>query len=86
MFYVYLLEEIVSGELYTGYTKDLKKRIAEHNAGKNISTKNRCWHCIYYEACSFEEDARRREKYFKTSQGRRSLKLRLRAFFRRRAN
>ncbi len=86
MFYVYLLEETSGGELYTGYTKDLKKRLVEHNAGENASTKNKSWHCIYYEACTREEDARRREKYLKTSQGRRTLKLRLRSFFRSRAN
>lgn len=34
MFYVYLLEETSSGDLYTGYTSDLKKRLVEHNAGK----------------------------------------------------
>ncbi len=86
MFYVYILEETSSGDLYTGYTNDLKRRVVEHNAGKNISTKNRHWHCIYYEACTHEEDARRRERYLKTSQGRRAMKLRLRTFFHGRAN
>lgn len=86
MFFVYILESKENNDLYTGYTKDLKKRLGEHNAGKNTSTKNKLWRCIYYEACTFEEDARRREKYLKTSQGRRAIKLRLRAYFKSRAS
>ncbi len=86
MFYVYILAEESSGDLYTGYTNDLKRRVVEHNAGKNRSTKNKHWHCIYYEACTHEEDARRRERYLKTTQGRRAMKLRLSTFFHGRAN
>lgn len=80
MFYVYLLEN-ERGELYTGYSTDLKRRLLEHNHGRNTSTKNRMWKCIYYEGCIAEEDARRRERYFKTTDGRRALKIRLRSFF-----
>jgi putative endonuclease len=35
---------------------------------------------IYYEACLNEEDAKRREKYLKTSQGRRMLKIRIKEY------
>lgn len=76
MFYVYVLENI-DGDFYTGFTHDLKKRLREHNRGSNVSTKNKLWHCIYYEACLHEADARRREMYLKTSTGRRMLKMRL---------
>ncbi len=68
--------------LYIGYTNNLKKRIEEHNLGKNKSTKPYIpWKLIYYEACLNVEDARRREKYLKTSQGRRLLKRRLKEYF-----
>ncbi|ESY71424.1 excinuclease ABC subunit C [Mesorhizobium sp. LNHC252B00] len=37
--YVYLLEsKAVGGERYIGVTSDLKRRIAEHNAGKSSHT------------------------------------------------
>jgi putative endonuclease len=76
MFYVYQLEN-EQGETYIGFSSDLRKRLVEHNLGKTFSTKGEKWKCIYYEACIEESDARRREKYLKTSQGRRMLKLRI---------
>lgn len=81
MFYVYILESESSNELYIGFTQDLKKRFKEHNNGQNVSTKRYLpWELVYYEACINEQDARRREKYFKTSQGRRMLKARIKEY------
>jgi len=80
-YYVYVLQSLKDGEFYVGYTIDLQARIAKHNAQKNKSTKSRIpLQLIYAEACLAEEDARRRECYLKTTQGRRMLKLRLRKF------
>jgi len=82
MFYVYVLESKKSDQLYVGYTHDLLKRVKEHNQGVNFSTKpGRPWKCIYYEACINEDDAKRREKYLKTTQGNRLLKARLKEYF-----
>ena len=82
MFYVYCLESNKYDELYFGYTNDLKRRFKEHNQGLNISTKRYLpWEIIYYEACLNEKDAKRREKYLKTSQGRRMMKARLKEYF-----
>jgi putative endonuclease len=73
----------MNNELYVGYTSDLKSRLSEHNQGLNLSTKRYMpWKIIYYEACLNEEDAKRRERYFKTTQGRRSLRLRLKEYLR----
>ena len=80
MFYVYLLEN-EQGETYAGYSADLRKRVVEHNQGRNFSTKRHSWRCIYYEACTEQEDARRRERYFKTTAGRRALRSRLKVYF-----
>jgi len=86
VFYVYVLEN-PSGEHYIGYTVDLRKRLAEHNSGKNFSTKRSQWRCIYYEAMLEGSDARRREKHLKTTHGRRLLKRRLKDYlFKRRAS
>ena len=40
MFYVYLLRSQSSPEqVYTGFTEDLRQRLAEHNMGKSTHTK-----------------------------------------------
>lgn len=82
MLYNYVLQSLVNDSLYTGYTADLRKRLKEHNQGLTRSTKPfRPWKLIYYEACLEEEDAKRREHYLKTSQGKRLLKRRLKEYF-----
>jgi putative endonuclease len=82
MFYIYCLQsQKEKEELYFGFTKDLKNRLKEHNSGHNFSTKRYMpWKLIYYEACLSESDARRREKYLKTSTGRRMLKRRIKDY------
>ena len=51
---------------YIGSTKDLKKRLKEHNAGKVKSTKSRLpLKLIYYEAFPDEKSARLRERQLK---------------------
>jgi len=77
MFYTYILEELNTGKRYIGYTGDLRKRMLEHNQSKTRSTRGRVWKCIYYEACVEQEDAHRRESYFKTSEGKNALRKRL---------
>ena len=78
MFYIYVLESLKNKNLYFGYTSDLKKRLKEHNSGKNFSTKPFMpWNLIYYEACIEEDDATRREKYLKTMWGNNYLNKRL---------
>jgi len=89
MFCVYILESNKDKDLYIGFTTNLKRRLTEHNTGKNKSTKPYIpWKCIYCEYSVNEEDARRREKYFKTSQGRRFLRRRIKEYLynRRRAS
>lgn len=82
MFYVYCLESEKNDKLYFGYTNNLKRRLKEHNQGLNFSTKGGIpWKVIYYEGCIDKDDAERREKYFKTTQGNRMFKLRLKEYF-----
>lgn len=77
-FYVYVLESISNGDRYIGYTNNLKRRLKEHKEGKNFSTKfKRPFKLIYFEGCLNQSDAKRRENYLKTTQGRRFLGLRL---------
>lgn len=82
LFYVYILQsEIDNDKLYFGFTGDLKRRIKEHNQKLNFSTKPYApWKLIYYEACLDKTDAERRERYLKTSQGRRLIKRRIKEY------
>ncbi|MDD3102111.1 MAG: GIY-YIG nuclease family protein [Patescibacteria group bacterium] len=81
-YYVYVLQSIKNNGLYVGYTLDLKKRLQEHNRKLNFSTKaNIPWKLIHYEAYLNKDDAQRREKYLKTSQGARLLKRMLKEYF-----
>ena len=81
MFYTYILKSKKSGRLYTGYTKDLRKRFKEHNDGKSTYTKARgLYELIYYKACLNEDDARSRELYLKSGKGTLYLKSRLKRF------
>ncbi len=81
MFYVYILQSKLNKELYIGSTPDLRRRLKEHNQKLNFSTKRYApWEVIYYEACTEETDARRREKYLKTTQGNRLIKRRIKDY------
>jgi putative endonuclease len=80
--YIYVLESIKFDNLYVGYTNNLVKRIREHNQGLNFSTKSyRPWTIIHYEAYLNELDAKRRERYLKSSQGARLLKRMIKEYF-----
>lgn len=80
--YVYVLESLADGKLYTGCTRDLRERLKLHNAGKVASTKNRIpFKLIYYEASLDERDAFRREKYLKPTYGKRYIKTRCKGYF-----
>ena len=77
-YYVYVLKSEKDGNNYVGYTNNLRERLALHNAGKVSSTKNRLpLKLIYFEGCLNQQDATKREKYLKTSWGKRYLKSRL---------
>ncbi len=80
-FYVYVLQSKKDGKWYTGLTKDLRKRLSEHNANITGWTKGRGpFELIYYEACKNGKDAQARELYLKSGMGRRYLKNRLKRF------
>jgi putative endonuclease len=75
---VYILYSLKDRQFYIGYTTNFKRRMTEHAEGKTKSTAPRRPFipllCEYYLA---KEDAMRRELYFKTSAGKRVLRLML---------
>ena len=77
--YVYVLYSPTGDNFYIGFTSDLRRRFTEHNKGLNFSTQFRKpWRLLYYEAHANESDAKRREKYLKTSAGHQALHKMLR--------
>lgn len=74
MYYLYILR-MSNGKLYTGSTKDLRMRMNEHNRG-NVTTTSKSLpvKLVGYEAYSLKSDAQRREKFLKTTEGKRLLR------------
>jgi putative endonuclease len=77
MFYTYLLK-CRDGDLHVGSALDLRKRLAQHGAGRVRATAHRLPVTLeQYEACRSEPTSRLREKQLKTGFGRAYLKRRL---------
>ena len=76
MFYVYILQSIdFPDNFYTGYTADLKERLAQHNRGHIGHTeKYRPWKVKIYFAIEDENKAKDFEKYLKSQCGREFIK------------
>jgi putative endonuclease len=71
MYYVYFLV-LSNSEIYTGLTDNLRRRISEHKRGKVKSTRHlNPFRFIGYEAFLLKSDATRREKFLKTTEGKR---------------
>lgn len=74
MTYVYFLL-LSNGDIYKGSTEYLKRRIVEHQEGKVTSTSSyQPIRLIGYEAYLQKTDAQRRERFLKTTEGKRLLK------------
>ena len=81
MHYVYILQSLKDNNLYIGFTSSLEKRIREHNNGEVQSTKpRRPLKLIFYEAYLNQNDALRREDYFKSTKGKRTIKIMLKEY------
>ncbi len=77
MYYVYIMH-LNNGDLYKGSTDNLKAREQRHKNGDVKSTKGKNPVLIHYECYKLESDARRRELFLKTTEGRRLLRQQLR--------
>lgn len=69
MYYVYLLKTACQ-TVYTGSTPNLRRRIAEHQTGQSLATRNArpvklIWFCTFLTRLA----ARRFENYLKTGSG-----------------
>lgn len=79
MHYAYILQSISHPEkFYYGNTADLKKRLAVHNAGGNVSTSNcRPWTLAWYGGFQCKQTAVNFERYLKTASGKAFARKRL---------
>lgn len=66
MFYAYMLR-CADGSLYTGYTVDIKKRLAAHNRGaaSKYTHAHRPVKLAYLETCPSKSEAMKREAALK---------------------
>lgn len=71
MNYLYFARSMKNGKVYVGFTaKDPKIRVKEHNEGSNRwSSSNKPLKLIYYESYICEQDAKQREKFYKSGFG-----------------
>jgi len=77
-YYIYVLKGRKDGNFYIGFTKNLRNRLIKHSEGKVQSTKYRKpLELVYYEVSFNRDDALHREKYLKTTYGKRYIRNRI---------
>ncbi len=70
-YFVYVLKSEKAGSSYVGHTSNIERRVAEHNRGESLSTRNKGpWKLVYKEEFRTRSEAIIKEKYFKTVKGR----------------
>jgi putative endonuclease len=76
MYYTYVLQSINSHTLYYGSSNNPDVRLAEwHNKGKVRYTKGHMpWKLVHKEEFTTRSEAMKREKFFKSGQGREYIK------------
>jgi len=80
-YYTYVLKSQRDNLYYVGFSENIDVRLKEHNVGKVNSTKHRIpFELVYYEVCFNKADALHREKYLKSSYGKRYIKNRLKNY------
>jgi putative endonuclease len=74
-YFTYILKSVSHGTYYYGHTKNLEKRLKEHNNAEVRYTKGRRpWVLHYFEEYQTKSEAMKREYFFKSIEGYRFLK------------
>ena len=72
---VYILESVNRNYIYVGLTNNIERRFAQHNAGRERTTRTyRPFKLIHFENFESRPEAREREKYFKSGEGKEWIK------------
>jgi len=75
MYFVYVLKSKNFRKTYVGITDNIERRINQHNNGDSFYTKRFLpWVIVHKEEFNDRIDARKREKYLKSSAGRKYLR------------
>ncbi len=75
LYIVYAIKSIKRNYIYVGMTNNMEERLKRHNNGYERATKPyRPFELIYTESCTTREEARGREKYFKSGVGKEFLR------------
>ncbi len=71
MHYVYIIESAhARNQRYVGQTADLRRRLADHNAGRSVHTqRHKPWNLVCYLGFADERKAVDFEKYLKSGSG-----------------
>jgi putative endonuclease len=73
--FTYVMRSSKDHGFYVGLTSNLERRLREHNAGYNRSTRSRRpFEIVYVEQSDSRLEARKREKFLKSGIGREFLK------------
>ncbi|OGX08864.1 MAG: hypothetical protein A2Z88_09965 [Omnitrophica WOR_2 bacterium GWA2_47_8] len=75
MFYTYILINLVKTKTYVGSTQNIEQRLKEHNRGKVTFTRKFLpYQILHVENFVTNKEARARERFYKTTSGRRRIK------------
>ena len=75
MYYVYILLNEEKNRTYTGVSDDVEERLKEHNTGRvKSSNPYRPYKVVHTEPFDTLSEARQKEKFYKSTTGRRRLK------------
>lgn len=74
-YHVYAIKSLKDGRIYVGITKNIEKRLKQHNQGETKSTKFwKPWKLIYSKYIGSRKEARKEEKKLKSGYGKEFLK------------
>ena len=74
MFFVYIIKSLKNKRYYIGSTNNIKRRIKEHNKGKNKYTSlTKPFLLVYKEKYKTLSEARKRETYLKKLKSRKYI-------------
>ena len=80
MYYVYALSSEKRKYIYVGLTKNLARRVKEHQTGSEVTTRPyRPFILVLVEKFKTRIEARKREKYLKSGIGKEYLKVIIKA-------
>lgn len=65
MYYVYILESLIDGDFYKGFTENYKRRLTHNNGKSKFTRTKRPWKLIFVQEFNSKKEALIREKQLK---------------------